>query len=146
MALMKWEPFEGLTTLRQEMNRVFERFFEEGPLHVWERAFEPAVEVADTPETVIVKAQVPGVPKDNIQVSMTDNTMILKGEMKEEEKKEDKNYYRREWRYGAFERTIPLPVAVQAEKVTADLKNGVLTVTLPKREAAKAKQIPIKAS
>jgi HSP20 family protein len=72
--------------------------------------------------------------------------MILKGEMKEEEKKEDKNYYRREWRYGAFERTIPLPVAVQAEKVTADLKDGVLTVTLPKREAAKAKQIPIKAA
>jgi HSP20 family protein len=146
MALMKWEPFEGLTTLRQEMNRVFERFFEEGPLHAWERGFEPAVEVADTPEAVIVKAQVPGVPKDNIQVSMTDNTMILKGEMKEEEKKEDKNYYRREWRYGAFERTIPLPVAVQAEKVTADLKDGVLTVTLPKREAAKAKQIPIKAA
>jgi HSP20 family protein len=146
MALMKWEPFEGLTTLRQEMNRVFERFFDDGPLRVWERALEPAVEVADTPEAVIVKAQVPGVLKDNIQVSMTDNTMILKGEMKEEEKKEDKNYYRREWRYGAFERTIPLPVAVQAEKVTADLKNGVLTVTLPKREAAKAKQIPIKAS
>jgi HSP20 family protein len=146
MALMKWEPFEGLTTLRQEMNRVFERFFDEGPLRVWERAFEPAVEVADTPEAVIVKAQVPGVPKDNIQVSMTDNAMILKGEMKEEEKKEDKNYYRREWRYGAFERTIPLPVAVQAEKVTADLKDGVLTVTLPKREAAKAKQIPIKAA
>jgi HSP20 family protein len=128
------------------MNRVFERFFDEGPLRMWEHAFEPAVEVADTPEAVIVKAQVPGVPKDNIQVSMTDNTMILKGEMKEEEKKEDKNYYRREWRYGAFERTIPLPVAVQAEKVTADLKDGVLTVTLPKREAAKAKQIPIKAA
>jgi HSP20 family protein len=146
MALVKWEPFEGLTALRREMNRVFERFFEEGPLGVWERALEPAVEVADTPEAVIVKAQVPGVPKDNIQVTMTDNAMTLKGEMKEEEKKEGKNYYRREWRYGAFERTIPLPVAVQAEKITADLKDGVLTVTLPKHEAAKATQIPIKTS
>jgi HSP20 family protein len=146
MALMKWEPFEGLTTLQREMNRVFERFFEDGPLRVWERPSEPAVEVADTPEAVIVKAQVPGVPKDNLQLTITENAMTLKGEMKEEEKKEGKNYYRREWRYGAFERTIPLPVAVQAEKATADLKDGVLAVTLPKREAAKVKQIPIKAS
>src|SRR5262245_50488551 len=128
MALVKWESFEGLTALQREMNRVFERFFDDGPLRLWERSFEPAVEVADTPEAVIVKAQVPGVPKDNIQVTITDNAMTLKGEMKAEEKKEGKNYYRQEWRYGAFERTIPLPVAVQAEKATADLKNGVLTV------------------
>ena len=146
MALMKWEPFEGLTELRREMNRVFERFFEEGPMRVWEHPLEPAVEVSDTPEAVVVKAQVPGVPKDNLQLTITENAMTLKGEIKEEEKKEGKNYYRQEWRYGAFERTIPLPVAVQAEKATADLKDGVLAVTLPKREAAKVKQIPIKAS
>jgi HSP20 family protein len=146
MALVKWEPFEGLTTLQREMNRLFERFFEDGPMRVLERSLEPAIEVADTPEAVIVKAQVPGVPKDQLQLTITEDAMTLKGEMKEEEKKEGKNYYRRELRYGAFERTIPLPVAVQAEKATADLKDGVLAVTLPKREAAKAKQIPIKTS
>jgi hypothetical protein len=108
MALAKWEPFEGLTALQREMNRMFERFFDDGSMRLGERALE--------------------------------------GEIKEEEKKEGKNYYRRELRYGAFERTIPLPVAVQAEKATADLKDGVLAVTLPKRETAKAKQIPIQAS
>ena len=105
-----------------------------------------AVEVSDTPEAVVVKAQIPGVSKDQLQLTITEDALTLKGEMKEEEKKEDKNYYRRELRYGAFTRTIPLPVAVQAEKATADLKNGVLAVTLPKREVAKAKQSPIKAS
>ena len=95
---------------------------------------------------MVVKAQVSGVPKDQLQPTITEDAMTLKGEIKEEEKKEGKNYYRRELRYGAFERTIPLPVAVQAEKATADLKDGVLAVTLPKRETAKAKQIPIQAS
>jgi HSP20 family protein len=146
MALAKWEPFEGLTTLQREMNRMFERFFDEGPMRLGERALEPAIEVADTPDAVVVKAQVPGVPKDQLQLTITEDAMTLKGEIKEEEKKEGKNYYRRELHYGAFERTIPLPVAVQAEKATADLKDGVLAVTLPKRETAKAKQIPIKAS
>ena len=128
------------------MNHMFERFFEDRPMRVWERPFEPAVEVSDTPEAVVVKAQVPGVPKDQLQVTITEDTLTLKGEMKEEGKKEGKNYYRRELHYGAFTRTSPLPVAVQAEKAIADLKDGVVTVTLPKREAAKAKQIPIKAS
>lgn len=146
MALTKWEPFEGLTTLQREMNHLFERFFEDGPMRLWERSFEPAVEVSDTPEAVVVKAQVPGVPKDQLHLTITENALTLKGEVKEEEKKEDKNYSRREWRYGAFERTIPLPVAVQAEKASADLKDGVLAVTLPKREAAKVQQIPIKAA
>ena len=124
MALVQWEPFEGLTALQQEMNRVFERFFEDGPMRVWERPLEPAVEVSDTPEAVVVKAQVPGVPKDQIQLTITENAVTLKGEMQEEEKKEGKNYYRREWRYGAFERTIPLSVAVQAEKATQSSKMG----------------------
>jgi HSP20 family protein len=146
MALAKWEPFEGLTALQREMNRMFERFFDDGSTRLGERALEPAIEVADTPDAVVVKAQVPGVPKDQLQLTITEDAMTLKGEIKEEEKKEGKNYYRRELRYGAFERTIPLPVAVQAEKATADLKDGVLAVTLPKRETAKAKQIPIKAS
>jgi HSP20 family protein len=146
MALSKWEPFESLTALQREMNRMFERFFDDGSTRLGERALEPAIEVADTPDAVVVKAQVPGVPKDQLHLTITEDAMTLKGEIREEEKKEGKNYYRRELRYGTFERTIPLPVAVQAEKATADLKDGILAVTLPKRETAKAKQIPIQAS
>ena len=146
MALMKWEPSEGLTALRREMHRLFERFFEDGPMHLWERPGEPAVEVSDTPEAVVVKTQVPGVPKDKLQLTITEDTLTLKGEMQEEEKKEGKNYYRREFHYGAFSRTIPLPANIQAEKATAELKDGLLEVTLPKSKEAKVTQIPIKAS
>ncbi len=148
MALMKWEPFEGLTTLRREVDRLFEDFFDRGPRRFWGSSTGPAVEVCDTKEAVVVKAQVPGVSKDQLQVNITDDTLTLKGEMKEEEKKEDKNFHRQEFRYGAFERTIALPMAVQADKATAQLKDGVLEITLPKsvNAQAKVKQIPIQAS
>ena len=143
MALMKWEPGEGLTTLQREMNRLLESFFGGGLLPFGESMTAPAVEVADTNEAIIVKAQVPGVNKDQIQVTVTEGALTLKGEMKEEEKKEEKNYHRREFRYGAFTRTIPLSAAVQAEKATAQLKDGVLTITIPKSEPARVKEIPI---
>jgi HSP20 family protein len=143
MALIRWEPSAGLTSLRRDLDHLFEDFFERGPFWGGDRGWEPAVEVADTKDAVVIKAQVPGMSKDNIQVNVTDGTLTLKGEMKEEEKKEEKNYFRREFRYGAFMRTIPLPVAVQADKTTAQLKDGVLEVTIPKAEQAKVKEIPI---
>src|SRR6516162_8762604 len=146
MALMKWEPFEGLTALRREMDRLFEEFAHGGALRFWDRAAEPAVEVSDSAEAVVVKVQVPGVSKDALQLNITENALTVKGEMKEEEKKEDKNYHRQEFRYGAFTRTIALPAPVQAEKATAQLKDGVLEVTMPKSALAQVKQIPIQAS
>ncbi len=148
MALMKWEPSEGLTTLPREIDRLLEHFFDGGPQRFWGRGAEPALEVSDTKDAVIVKAQVPGVSQDQLQVNITDETLTVKGEMKEEEKKEEKNFYRQEFRYGAFERTVALPMAVQADKATAQLKDGVLEITLPKSASAQAKvkQIPIQAS
>ncbi|HEY7493169.1 MAG TPA: Hsp20/alpha crystallin family protein [Candidatus Tectomicrobia bacterium] len=143
MVLIRWEPSEGLSSLRRELDRLFEDYIERGPFRGGERGWEPVVEVADTKDAVIVKAQVPGISKDNLQVNVTDHTLTLKGEMKEEEKKEEKNYSRQEFRYGAFTRTIPLPVAVQADKTMAQLKDGVLEVTMPKAEQAKVKAIPI---
>jgi len=137
----RWEPFGGLTTLRRDMDRLFERFLgrEASPFG----EVEPAIEVADTPEAVIVKAQVPGVSKEHLQVHVTENALTLKGEVKEDTTTEDKNYHRREFHYGAFSRTIALPTTVQAEKATAQLKDGVLEVMIPKREETKAKAIPI---
>jgi HSP20 family protein len=104
---------------------------------------EPAIEVADTPVAVIVKAQVPGVSRENLQVNVTDNALTLKGEVQEYKTTEEKNYHQREFHYGAFARTITLPTTVQAEQATAQLKDGVLEVTIPKREATKAKDVPI---
>lgn len=144
MALIHWEPATSLATLRGEMDRLFDDFLG-APWRRGEGKSEPAIEVADTQEAVVVKMQVPGVKKEDIHVDVRDNALTLKGEMKEEEKKEEQSYYRQEFRYGAFSRTIPLPVAVQADKAAAQLKDGVLTVTVPKSEQAKAREIPIQA-
>jgi HSP20 family molecular chaperone IbpA len=90
-----------------------------------ERWLGPAVEVVDTKDAVVVKAQVPDISKEQPQVTVTDDALTLKGEVKEEEKKEDKNYYRRELRYGSFSHTIPLPAAVRVDKASAQLSmNG----------------------
>lgn len=148
MDLAKWEP-RGLASLRREMDRLFENFED-----VWggglpshrARAFEPAVEVSDTKDAVVVKAQLPGISKENIHVDISDNALTLKGEFKEKEEKEEKNYYRQEFHYGAFSRTIPMPVAVKADKAKAQLKDGVLEITVPKSEEAKVKEIPVKIS
>jgi HSP20 family protein len=143
MALMKWEPSEGLATLQREVNRLFESFFDGSPWRAGEAMTAPAVEVADTKEAVVVKVQVPGVSKEQIQIAVSEGALTIKGETKEEEKKEEKNYIRREFRYGAFTRTIPLPAGAQAEKATAQLKDGVLEITVPKSEEARVKEIPI---
>lgn len=141
--LIKWEPFVGLSPLRWDMDRLFEHFFEGAPQRFGERSTEPAVEVSDTPETVLVRAQVPGMSKDTLQVHITEDRLTLKGELKAEEKKADKNYYRQEFRYGTFTRTIALPGAVQAENATAQLKDGVLEIHLPKSAQAKVQHIPV---
>jgi HSP20 family protein len=144
MAIVRWEPFEGLTSLRREMDRLFENFFERSPFSgAAGGMFEPAVEVADTNESITVKAQVPGVSKDNLYVDVTNDALTLRGEMKQEEKTEDRRYFRQEFRYGAFSRTIPLPASVQADQASAQLKDGVLTITIPKGAESKTKQIPI---
>ena len=146
MALTRWEPFEGLTSLRQEMDRLFEHFFERPPTSMLGDGgtFEPAVEIADTNDSILVKAQVPGVSKENLHIDIMDDYLTLKGEMKEEKTTEEKRFHRKEFRYGAFARTIPLPTAVKADQAAVQLKDGVLTITLPKGEQSKAKQIPIK--
>jgi HSP20 family protein len=143
MARLKWEPSEGLASLQREVNRLLESFFEGGPLRSGESVNEPAVEVSDTKDTVVVKAQVPGVSKERLQLTISEGTLTLKGETKEEEKKEEKNYLRREFRYGAFTRTVSLPAGVQAEKATAQLKDDILEITIPKSEETRVKEIPI---
>ena len=143
MALMKWEPSEGLGTLQREMNRLLESFCGGSSWRFDESMSAPAVEVADTQDTVVVKAQVPGVSKEQLQVTVSEGIVTIKGERKEEEKQEEKNYLHREFRYGAFTRTVPLPAGVQAEKATAQLKDGMLEVTIPKSAGARVKEIPI---
>jgi len=141
MAQTRWESFGGLTALRREMDRLFEHVLGREPSPLGEVA--PAIEVAETPEAVIVKAQVPGVSKEHLQVNVTDTTLTLKGEVQEDTTREDTNYHQREFHAGAFARTITLPTTVQAEHATAQLRDGVLEVTIPKRGETKSKDVPI---
>ena len=149
MALTKWDPWRGLSSFRRELDRLFDDI-EDGfggkALARWERTFEPDVEIVDTKDAVVVKALVPGIKKEDLHVDITDDTVTLRGEMKQEEKKEDEHYYQREFRYGAFTRTLHLPVAVQSDKAKAQMKDGVLEITMPKSDKAKSKEIPIKVS
>lgn len=144
-ALVPWSGFESL---RKDMDRLLERFWEGDfpglpALGEW----SPAMDVSETKDAVVVKAEVPGMDPKDIQLSLQENTLTIKGEKKQEKEKEEKgeHFYRAERSYGAFARAVRLPVSVDAEKVTATFKNGVLTVTLPKAPAAKGSVIPIKA-
>ncbi len=146
MALMKWEPtpFKGIADLKKEMDRIFDSFFGERlPFVKEEFEFAPSVDVSETENEIIVKATVPGVDKKDLNITLTEGSITIKGEVKKEKEEKKKNYYRQEISYGSFSRTIPLPVEVKTEDAKASLKDGVLEVVLPKSEKAKTKEIKI---
>ena len=108
------------------------------------RPWSPAVDIVETEDELIVKADLPDVPLEDIDVRVENGTLLLKGERKFEKEFADKGYHRIERSYGSFMRSFSVPSSVDTEKVSADYKNGVLTVTLPKKEAAKPKQVQVK--
>lgn len=142
-ALVPWT--EG--SLRKEMDRLFERFFEPAwrdmpTLGEW----SPTVDVSEDKDTVTVKAELPGVEQKDIVVSLQEGMLMIKGEKRAEKEEKDKRYHRVERSYGAFYRSVQLPSAVDAGKVAATFKDGVVTITLPKAPEAKGTTIPIKAA
>lgn len=143
--IVRWEPFAGLTSLRQAMDRLFEDAFIR-PSRLWPELVgeEPALDVYQTDKDVVVKASLPGIKPEEVDISVTGDTLTIKGEHKEEEEEKRADYFRKERRYGAFRRSMTLPIAVKAEKADASFENGVLTITLPKMEEVKPKQIKVK--
>lgn len=146
--LAKWSLLPTVSSLQNEVNRVLERFFDGGildsrtELGLW----LPPVDLAETTDQVVVKTEVPGVDPKEINISIQDNTLLIKGEKKEEKEEKGKNYYRMERRYGNFSRSIALPASVDTNKISAECKNGVLEITLQKKEEVKPKQISVKVS
>jgi HSP20 family protein len=139
-------PCTGMGVLRAEMDRLFDRFWETD-LPAWPAIGDwmPKVDVADTKEAFVVKAEIPGIDPKEIALALEGDTLTIKGEKTREKEAKDETYFRIERTYGGFARAIPLPAPVEAGKVTATFKNGLLTVTLPKGPEAKGKFIPIKA-
>jgi len=139
-------PWTGLATMKKEMDRLFDRFWEgDFPQLPALGDWTPALDVSETKDAVTVKAEVPGMDPKEIELALEDQVLTLKGQKKQEKEEKDEHYYRAERSYGAFARAIRLPTPVDTSKVVATFKNGVLTVTLPKAPAAKGTTIPIKA-
>jgi len=145
--LTRWDPFREMQAFRDMMDRFFEESFAESP-RLWMQprweGFPLALDVAEDAEGYIVKASIPGVDPDQVEVTLTDNVLTIKGETKSETDTEQKNYHLRERRYGRFMRSITLPTPVDADKVEASHEHGVLTLRLPKTEAVKPKRIAVK--
>jgi HSP20 family protein len=153
--LTRWEPFGtvrrrgdlfgDLSRMQQEMNRFFDEFFGERQGEMAESNWMPTVDVSENDAEMIVRAELPGMKQEDIDVNLQDNILTLSGEKKQDEKVEKENYHRIERSYGSFTRSFTLPENVKADDVKASFKDGVLSITLPKTEAAKPKKISITA-
>ncbi|HVP18577.1 MAG TPA: Hsp20/alpha crystallin family protein [Spirochaetia bacterium] len=152
MDLVRWtnglpDPFTGFDELQQEINKLFEEATKTpGSRGIFERTFSPALDVLETPDTYRVVCDLPGMDMDDIEISLSSNVLTLKGEKKEAPKQESDQLYREETSVGRFQRTLQLPLAVDADKVSAVLKNGVLSIELPKRADVKPRSITVRAS
>jgi len=143
--IVRWEPFRDLVTLREAMDRLFAESFVR-PGAAFPMPFEgPAVDVYQTKDDVVVKAAIPGVKPEDIEISVTGDVLTIKGEFKQEEKIKEGGYVRQERQFGQFCRELSLPTQVNADKAKAEFEHGVLTLRLPKAEAAKPKSITVKA-
>jgi len=143
--LIKWEPFRELTSLREAMDRLFEESFVRPSSWWFDGRYEVPIDMYQTEDNVVVKASLPGYKPEEIDISITGDNLVIKGEHKEEKEVKEQDYIYKERHFGNFTRTIPIPVQVKSEKAEAVFENGVLTLTLPKAEEVKPKQIKIKA-
>ena len=143
--LIRWEPAREMMTLREAMDRLFDDAFTR-PLSIAGNGWAvPAVDMYQTDNEVVVKAALPGMKADDVQLNVTGEVLTIKGEIKQKDEVKEKAYHLREQRWGMFERSVILPTEVVADKAKADFENGILTISLPKAEEAKPKSISIKA-
>ena len=152
-SLAPWKPMMDLTRWERDMERMMDEFFDRRMRPWWPERWlsresmevsAPAIDLYEEKDDIVVKAELPGMEKDNIQVNLSDHTLTIKGEKKKEEEIKEKNYYRSERAYGSFIRAVELPKDVHGDKVKASFKNGVLEIRLPKTEEAKTREIKVK--
>lgn len=142
--LIRWEPAREMMTLRDAMDRLFDDAFTR-PLRLYDGGMSMlAVDMYQTDNEIVVKAVIPGVKADEVQINVTGEVLTIKGESRDKEEVKEKAYHIREQRWGMFERAITLPTDVVADKAKAEFENGILTITLPKAEEVKPKTITIK--
>lgn len=146
-AITRWDPINDVTTMRNMMDRLFEQSF--GRLPAFRGAGEElgiatlGLDVIENNDSFLVKAAVPGVDPKDVDISVEDDVLTIRGEFEQKEESNEENYHRRELRYGSFQRSLRLPPTVDAEHAEAQFENGMLKLTLPKKPEARARSIKI---
>ncbi len=144
MGIVRYNPFSELRAMQEQMNRLLDVGWnrQQGE-ELQEGVWQPPVDIFENGDSVVLKAELPGMDQKDIEVKIEDNTLILRGERKQEEEVKKENYHRIERYYGSFQRSFSLPKTVDLEKVKAAVDKGVLTIVLPKKEETKPRQITV---
>jgi HSP20 family protein len=145
MALVKYNPLRELRTMQEQMNKLLNVSWNHDVTgeDLKDGIWQPAVDIYETVDSIVIKAELPDVDQKDIDVRIEDNTLTIRGERRHEDEVKKENYHRIERYFGSFQRSFSLPATVDQEKVAAACDKGVLTITLPKREETKPKQINI---
>ncbi|MCD6204805.1 MAG: Hsp20/alpha crystallin family protein [Candidatus Marinimicrobia bacterium] len=143
MSLVKWTPRTTLN-LRNEFDRLFDSFFNTEEEETSLAAFSPSVDIMEKEKEFLITAELPGIKKDDIKMNIRDNVLTVSGEKKQEKKTEKDNFHRTERVYGSFQRSFRLPDSADQENISAEFKDGVLSVTIPKLKESISKSIDIK--
>jgi HSP20 family protein len=143
MSIMQWGPFDEIMSMRESMDRLFEDFFSRRPRTAGPLVWQPAVEIAETDNEIIVKAELPGIDPKNVEVAVTGEGLMIKGEAKAEVEDRKRSFYRRELRYGMFQRAVALPTEVKSEETKATFRHGILEVRVPKAERVKPRTVRV---
>ena len=144
MDVVKWDPFRELSVVRDQMDRLMGSFFLGSRLSG--DAWAPDLDVSETDEEILVKADLPGIDEKDLSVSLSGTNLLIKGDKKEKKEEKGKQFHRIERSFGSFQRTVALPVAVDSSRIKAEYSKGVLEVHLPKKPEVKPQQIPVSSS
>lgn len=142
MALIRWQPFQEIDSVQRELNRLFNSLTPNTE-RIFDSAFVPAAEMEETSDAIHLKLEIPGMESKDLDVQVTAESVSISGERKSEIKTEEKGMTRTEFRYGQFNRVIPLPARIENTNVQAEYKNGILNLTLPKAEEEKHKVVKV---
>ena len=145
MAIIRWDPFRDMVTLREKMNRMFEDVFSGRPedRELQAGTWTPSVDIFETENELVLTAEIPGIDEKDVEIKVEDNTLSIKGERKFEKETKEENFHRIERSYGSFYRAFTLPSSVDSERIQAEQENGVLKISMPKRQELKPRTVKI---
>ena len=145
MAIIRWDPFRDMVTLREKMNRMFEDVFSgrTEDREIQAGTWAPSVDIFETENELVLTAEIPGIDEKDVEIKVEDNTLSIRGERKFEKETKEENFHRIERSYGSFYRAFTLPSSVDPERIQAEQENGVLKISMPKRQELKPRKVKI---